>query len=406
MGRTSKQVQVVRAIDRLNIGGPSYHVLLLSRSLNKKGYKTILLKGCLAPGEEELLDVVQQTGVRPHEVDGLGRAISPFQDVRALVGFYRMIRQVRPQVVHTHKSKAGLLGRLAAWIAGVPITVHTFHGHIFKGYFPLWKSRLIIFLERLLAYRTDAIVAVTCQQRQELLGYKIAPPSRLRSIPLGLQLEPYVFRRRADDGFRSELGFNSSAPLTGIITRLVPIKGVGQFLQAAQRVVSVIPEARFVVVGDGELRLELEDLAIQLGLKGKVSFTGYRRDTVRIYAALDLVVLSSFNEGLPVTLIEALAAGCYVVATHVGGVLDLVNTERLGLVVAPGDVGALAGAMIKALKELRCPPEEERKLIGIRYGIDRLTEDIDHLYRSIIKCKHLKQAGMVIPAAFREGTNG
>ncbi len=374
-------------IDRLNVGGPTHHVTLLARGLGARGYETVLTKGQVAQGEVEMEDVVRQAGVQPQEIEGLGRAISPLQDVQAFWGLYRLMRRFRPQVVHTHKAKAGVLGRLAARLAGVPVVVHTFHGHVFRGYFSRWKSGLIVLVERLLAQCTDAVVAVSRPLRQDLLSFRIARPPRLKAIPLGLRLEPFLACRHTDGGFRAELGFEPCAPLVGMLPRLVPIKGVDVFLRAAQQVVQEMPEVRFVVVGDGELRGGLEALARRLGLEAQVCFTGFRRDTDRIYAALDLVALSSFNEGLPVSLIEALASGCYVVATRVGGVSDLVVSERVGLTVAPGDAGALAGAMLQALRGRRRVPLEERKRVGERYGIDRLMEDVDRLYRLLLEGK-------------------
>ena len=378
-------------------------MVLLTRGLEARGYATLLVKGQVSPGEAEMEDVVLRTGVAPHEVRGLGRAISPIQDLRVLRSLWRLMRDVRPHVVHTHKSKAGVLGRLAARMTGVPVAVHTFHGHPFRGYFSPWKSRLIQVAERLLARWTDAVVAVSRQQRRDLLAYRITSPGRLHAIPLGLELAPYLAVRHCDSGLRAELGFPQSARLVGTVTRLVPIKGVDVFLKAAARVAEEVPEARFVVVGDGELRCELEDLARQLGLGPRVRFLGFRRDTVRICSALDLAVLSSHSEGLPVALIEAIAAGCYVVATRVGGVSDLVVSERVGLTVEPGNSNALADAVVRALAENCVVPPEERERAGTLYGIHRLEQDLDCLYRRLLQESGNRCIGGGMAASCREG---
>lgn len=291
--------------------------------------------------------------------------------------------------MHTHKSKAGVVGRLAAFAAGVPVVVHTFHGHTFHGYFSPFKSFVFQMIERLLAHRTQAIIAVSAQQRQELLAYGIASPKRLHAIPLGLDLDRYLAVDRKDQGFRKELGIASDVPLVGMVTRLVPIKGVEIFLKAVQTILSLRPDAEFVVVGDGELRSELEQLTRQLGLAERVRFLGFREDTPYVYAALDLVVMSSFNEGLPVTLIEALAAGCYVVSTRVGGVPDLVDSPRIGAVVPPNDPTALAHQVVQVLQEGRRVSLEDRQRIGRDYGIARLVDDLDHLYQMLLKCTAL-----------------
>ncbi len=363
----------------------------------------MLVKGQVAFGEEEMTDVVCQAGIRPVEVPGLSRSISPMQDLRAFLILYRLLRRIRPHIVHTHKSKAGVLGRLAAWMAGVPVTVHTFHGLAFKGYFSWWKTALVVWAERLFARHTDVLIAVTHRQKGELLEDRIAPSSRIFPVPLGLDLEPFLTCNRADDAFRRELGVASSVPLVGIVARLVPIKDIETFLLAAKQVVQQMPEARFAVVGDGELREELEAFARQQGIADVVHFAGFRRDMVRIYGALDLVALSSIHEGLPVSLIEAIAAGCYVVASRVGGVADLVRNEQIGLMVSPGNNRALAAAIVRALTECRRVPEEERRQVGIRYGINRLTEDLDHLYRTLLDHKQSRQAGGAVPGVCGEG---
>ena len=390
-------------IDRLNVGGPTHHVTLISRGLESRGFKTLLLKGQVAPGEAEMTEVISRSGVKPVEIEGLGRVVSPLQFLTAFLQLYRCFREFRPQVVHTHKTVAGGLARPAARLAGVPIVVHTFHGNIFSGYYSNWKSKMIVLAERLLSLTTDVVVAVTSQQRRELLGFKITSPARLRNIPLGLDLHPFVQRNHRDDGFRAELGFSEHTPLAGMVTRLVPIKGIPVFLEAAQRVLEMLPNARFVIVGDGESRQELDLLTKKMGLSEFVRFTGFRSDTERVYSALDLVVLSSFNEGLSVTLIEAIAAGCYVVATRVGGVPDLVEHDGVGKVVEPGDSNALAQAMAQVLKDPRRVPEASRENVQALYGISRLVEDLDQLYQKLLDNKQSRQSEISVRAVCWEG---
>ena len=376
-------IPLVRVVDRLNLGGAAYHVLFLA-GLDRLGYRTDLLKGSVGRGEAEITDPALLGGQQVHEVRGLGREVSPLQDLAAFVRVYLQIRRLRPVVVHTHKSKAGVLGRLAARAAGVPVVVHTFHGNVFQGYFSPWKNRLIVMVERLLAGLTHAVVTISRQQRRELLHFRIARSSRLHVIPPGLNLAPFVARRRSDDGVRAELGFRPDAPLVGLSGRLVPIKGVHYFIEAAQQISSSLPHVRFVVVGDGELRPELEKLATTLGLGDRLRFVGFRHDIPRLYGALDLLVLSSVNEGLPWAVIEAIASGCYVVATRVGGVPLLIRSEATGLVVSPGDSQALAKAAVVALEEGRRISERERARISGPFGIDRLNADLDRLYRSLL----------------------
>lgn len=398
--RARSPIQLVQIIDRLNIGGPTPYLLFLSRALESRGYRSIVVKGQVAPGEDEMEDVIRRSGIQPLEVRGFSRAIVPIRDFRVLVALYRLLRRVRPAIVHTHKSKAGVVGRIAAWLAGVPVTLHTFHGLVFRGYFSAWKTRLILLVERLLARRTDVLVAVSELQRDELLADRIAAPSRIRTVPLGVDLEPFLNHRRCDAGFREELGFSASTRLVGIVARLVPIKGVDIFLSAAEQVAGAVPDVRFVVIGDGELRAELESVARTRMLSGRVRFTGFRNDMTRIYGSLDLSVLSSHHEGLPVALLESVASGCYVVASRVGGVPDLLRSERIGLMVAPGDPDALTRGMLRALRERRGIAGEERRKVVESYGLARLAEDFSHLYS---KLSENKRAGGGSPGDCWEG---
>ena len=377
-------LRLVRVIDRLNVGGPTHHVLLLTRDMAPRGYHTVLVKGQVASGEAEMAEVIDRVGVGFVEIKGLSKIVS-LRDMGAFRALYRLIRQMRPHVVHTHKAKAGALGRIAAWLAGVPVVVHTFHGHTFHGYFSPFKSFLFVAIERVLAHWTNAIVTVSAQQRRELRTYRIASPTRLHAIPLGLDLAPFVNRVRGDDGFRAELGFSSDVPLVGLVGRLTPIKGIDLFLKAAQKVIAQMPDVRFVVVGDGELRTELEQLSAALGLVEYVRFTGFRSDMPRIYGALDLVALSSHNEGLPVTLIEALATGCYAVATRVGGVPDLLDTSCIGMVAPPDNVLALSLAISQALRTKQQVQQKDRQRIGRLYSVERLVDDLDCLYRTLLE---------------------
>lgn len=397
-----RPIRLVRVVDRLNFGGPTYHVLLLTRDLPARGYDSTLIKGQIAPDEAEMTSVIDQIGVDFLNIPELTKAIS-LRDVRVFWKLFRLFRQIRPQIVHTHKSKAGVLGRLAAFLAGVPVVVHTFHGHAFDGYFSRLANLFVLIIERVLAHRTDAVITVSTQVRRSLLSYGIASPRRVHMVPLGFELDRFLTANRSDDGFRQELDIPSDVPLVCTVGRLVPIKGLQVLLKAARRVLLEIPDARFVLVGDGESRAELEALADKLELSDRVIFTGFRDDISRIYASADLVALSSFSEGSPVALIEALSAGCYVVATRVGGVADVVDSERLGLLVASGDDKALAEVMVHSLRSKQTVCVRDRKRIGMRYGIGRLVNDLDNLYCMLLEMKVLQRCRDRNPTRQREG---
>jgi glycosyltransferase involved in cell wall biosynthesis len=386
----SGPIRVMRLIARLNVGGPAIHVSLLTVGLNDERFSSTLVAGVVEEAEGDMAYLTRQLGIEPVIIPTLHREISILDDLRTLWALIRLIRQQRPHIVHTHTAKAGFLGRLAAFLTGVPVIVHTFHGHVFKGYFGPAKTRLFIWLERLAARVTDTILTISEGLKQELVEYRIAPAEHIRVIPLGLKLLRLTDLEKLRGDFRRELGYSTETPLVGIIGRLVPVKNHELFLEAAQQVVKSLPQARFVVVGGGERQTELEQLAAQMGLSNSVAFVGWRQDLPTVYADLDVVVISSRNEGTPVSLIEAMAAGVPVVATTVGGVPDLLHDGKLGALVPPDAPERLAEAIVAtldAVPETRTAQAQEWALK--RYGADRLIADIRELYSELLVQKGL-----------------
>ena len=382
----SGAIRVLRLFSRLNIGGPSIHVILLTAGLAAKGYTTRLVVGMEAAHEGNLLDLAEAKGVTCETLASLGREVRPLQDLRALVRLYRLMRTFRPQIVHTHAAKAGLLGRLAARLAGVPVVVHTYHGHVLRGYFGPAKTEAFRQLEWLLGRSSDALIAVSPGVKQDLVELGVAASDRLRVVALGLELEGLA-GPLPRGGLRRERAIPDDAPLIGMVGRLVPIKDVPTFLHAAAKVRQVTPEARFALVGDGEERVLLENLCARLGMAEAVTFHGWRRDMLCVYGDLDVVVNSSRNEGTPVALIEALAAARPVVATRVGGTPDLLRGGEFGRLVAAGDASALAAAILDTLDdrvaaEVRARAGQAHVLR--EHSAARLVADIDALYRELL----------------------
>jgi glycosyltransferase involved in cell wall biosynthesis len=379
-------VRVMRIIARLNIGGPAIHVCLLTAGLNDGGFSSKLVTGHIGPDEGDMSYLAHEYGVEPVYVSGLGREISILDDVRAFVTLVRLIRQERPHVVHTHTAKAGFLGRLAAALCGVPVIIHTFHGHTFRGYFGPLKTWLFITLEWLAGLLTGVILTISDRLRADLIHFRIAPAERIQVIPLGLDLDPLQDLTTARGRLRRDLGIGLEAPLVGIVGRLVQIKNHEMFLRAAQVIAGQYPMVRFVVVGDGDRRADLEELAQQYGLVEKLHFVGWQQDVTAIYADLDVLALTSDNEGTPVSIIEAMAARVPVVATAVGGVPDLLQNGVLGSLVAPGDADALAASIIDVLDAGR---DEERLRKAQRVALEeyssaRLVADLKALYRDLL----------------------
>jgi len=383
-------IKVLRIITRLNVGGPAIHAILLTGGLNKEPFHPLLLTGQEEAAEGNMLDLATARGVRPLLVPELGREVSPKRDLAALLKLLRFIKKEKPHIVHTHMAKAGTLGRLAAKMAGVPLIFHTYHGHIFHSYFSPIKTQAFLGIERMLARVTDTIIVVGERQRHEIAAYGIAPITKIVAIPLGLELEPFLVAEGHRGELRQELGLGAETPLVGIVARLVPIKAHEYFLQAARLVREAVGGAKFLVVGDGERRGELERLAQGLGLQGEVLFLGWRRDLPRVYADLDVVVLSSLNEGSPVSLIEALAAARPVVATDVGGVGEVVVDGETGRRVPPKDAAALAQAILTLLAD---PQRGQRLGLAGRQRVypqnatQRLVCDIEKLYQSRLAAK-------------------
>jgi glycosyltransferase involved in cell wall biosynthesis len=384
----AEPVRVLSIIGRLNIGGPAMHAILLTHGLRGRGYETVLVAGQEGPREGSLRDLAAQKAVEPLFLPELGREIRVGRDLLALFSLVRILTRQRPAIVHTHTAKAGALGRIAARLAGVPVVVHTFHGHVLHGYFSRGTTRVFLEIERRLAGITTRILTVSETQRQELLDLKIATPRTSSVMPLGLELDPFLTAHVSKGTIRRQLGLSPHVPLVGIVGRLVPIKDHATFLEAAAALHRSRPEVRFLVVGDGELRPSLERLAGTLDLDGRVHFLGWQRDMPRVYADLDLLVLSSINEGTPVALIEAMAAGLPVVATRVGGVADVVDDGKTGLLVPPKDPAALNRAMAVLLDD----PDRRREMgqagrhaVYPLYSDDALLDRMDALYAALLR---------------------
>jgi len=405
----AEPVRILRLITRLNAGGPARHAVWLSAGMKPLGYETQLLAGRVAGGEDDLSSFARECGVTVREVDSLAREINLLSDRRALRRLADLIQGFEPDIVHTHTAKAGLLGR---WTvrrvnsrrrrAGLqPIrAIHTFHGNVLSGYFSRPRERLFRWLESYLGFNaTDAIIVLSPQQRYEIVEkFRIAPPERVFVIPLALDLSSFE-RLPEKGGFRRELRFGEDDYLVGIVGRIAPIKNHALFLRAAALLAQQIPRACFVVVGGGRGLEELVRVAGGLGISDRVRFVGVRSDLPVIYSDLDVLALSSRNEGTPLSLIEAMAAGRPVVATDVGGVRDLLTTEwrggitarefvpsarPRGLLVKAGDADGFASALSSLAREPALPRglgEAGREYAFRHHGLPRLFDDLNQLYR-------------------------
>lgn len=373
--------RVMNVITRLNVGGPARHAILLHQGLEEHGFCPELVSGMESAVEGALFpDAGRHT-----RVPSLQRAVNPLHDLRTSRTLTALMRERQPAIVHTHLAKAGALARVAARRAKTPIVVHTFHGHVLHDYFNTPTTRLFTTIERSLARITDAFIAVSPEIRDELLQIGIGHPDQWHVIPLALDLK-LLERMESSRAARERLGLSPRGPLIGTVTRLVPIKDHQTFLDAAALVSRRRPDVTFVIAGDGELRTNLELRAREL-LGNRIRFLGWVTDLRTLYSALDIVVLSSRNEGTPAALIEAGAAGLPVVATRVGGVPDVVLDKITGFLVPASDSVGIASRLLDLLDDTEMASRmglAGRELVHERFSGRRLIRDVATLYSHLL----------------------
>lgn len=408
-------MKIFRIIARLNVGGPARHVVWLSRELQDEEFRSVLVSGTVPPGEEDMMWFARENGVEPVFIPEMSRELSA-RDAISLYKVYRALKRERPDILHTHTAKAGTVGRAAGflyrWLTwgsliGRPRrmrVVHTFHGHVFHSYYGSLKTKLFLAIEKVLArIATDRIVVITDQQMEEIHNkFGVGRKEQFRVVPLGIDLDIFNGPESKRNILRSEVGAAEDEIIIGFVGRLTEIKNVGLLLKVAQLygVEKTLETSRlkFVIIGDGHLRGELEKEAKALGVKDLVTFLGNRDEADVFYAGLDIVALTSLNEGTPLSLIEAMAAGRPVISTAVGGVIDLlgdIREEKDGFRVC--ERGILAGgdsprSFYDALLYLAKNEKLRENLASAgqtfartRYNKKRLVNDIKNLYRDLVQ---------------------
>jgi glycosyltransferase involved in cell wall biosynthesis len=407
-------MKIVRVIARLNVGGPAKHVVWLSK-LPPAEYESLLVAGTVPYGEDDMGYFATELGVTPIFVPEMSREISP-KDALTVWKLYRLFLRERPDIVHTHTAKAGTVGRVAGffyrWLTpnalrGRPRAcrfVHTYHGHIFHSYYGPLKTRTFLLIEKMLAKLiTDRIVVLSEQQRREINEhFGVGRPSQFSIVPLGLDVSVFSKWSERGQAFRAELGLTADDILVGIIGRLTEIKNHELFLSAAalykRKFSQPGARVRFVVVGDGALRTTLEQRAASLGLQGDVVFSGNRRDLENVYPAMDVVALTSLNEGTPLTLIEAMANARPTIATEVGGVIDLLgeaisadanqpfSLRERGISISSNDAEGLAAGLRRFIEDPTMRRETGTRglqFVTACYSKERLLSDIAQLYAEL-----------------------
>jgi len=345
----------------------------------------------MGPKENEAvqhdLAMARDKGVRISVIPSLVRRLSFTNDILAFISIYRLIKRIKPHIVHTHTSKAGVLGRLAAYLAGVPIIIHTPHGHVFHSYYGLILTNIFVFAEKISSFTTDMIVALTEKEKDEHMEKGIASTKKYTIIHSGVKLDYFANMRIDIKARKKELEIPPGYNVVGTIGRLVPIKGYKYLISAAKKIVEEVDKTVFVIVGDGYLKLELEKYAEALGVRKNIIFTGWRADSSDILYLFDIFVLPSLNEGMGRVIIEAMALGKPVVASSVGGILDLIKDSKNGILVPPRNSDALGNAILQLIRNKDLAEElgnNGKAMVYPEFDISVMLKKIENLYESLL----------------------
>jgi glycosyltransferase involved in cell wall biosynthesis len=393
------KIKVIHVITRFDKGGAAENTFLTVKGLDSSRYEVILIRGLsyesnMGPSEtravESSLEDAGSTGVKIFTIPELVRRIDPFNDFKTVLKLIRIFREERPHIVHTHTSKSGILGRWAARLTGVPIIIHTPHGHVFWGYFNRWKTAVYIFLERLTASITNRIITLTEQEKKDHLRYHIADENKFTVIHSGVDLRKFSDTQVNAAEMKNKLGIAQGAFVVGTVGRLTPVKGQKYLIEAAAKILNKISEIGFVLLGDGELMNELKMQAASAGISDKVKFLGWREDVAEVMSTFDLFVLPSLNEGMGKVLVEAMAAGKPIIASDIGGMSDLVIHGKNGLLISPMNSDALANSIELVLRNsrMRTNMGEEGQRLSQEYDANSMISKIDCLYLQLLTLKH------------------
>jgi glycosyltransferase involved in cell wall biosynthesis len=394
--------RVLRILNRLAVGGPVLNATYLTRYMAPE-FDSLLVVGEKEDHEKSAEYLADNLGIKYVTIKGMGRAISPASDYTAFRELKKLIHEFKPDIVHTHAAKPGTLGRMAAHACGVKAIVHTFHGHVFHSYFNPAKTALFLRIERFLAARSHAIVAISNQQKTELTRqFHIAPEEKFHVIPLGFDLDKFI-NGQAEKRirFRSEFALDEDIIAIGIIGRLVPVKNHALFLNALHHVLQhTTKKVKAFIIGDGESRKGLEELATRLGISFSTEtssqhphplvFTSWRSDVDTINAGLDIVCLTSFNEGTPVSLIEAQASNRPIVSTRVGGIADIVVEGETALLSDVQDATGFSDHLLHLVEDDAARQRlgsNSSALVQQKFSYQRLVKDMSELYHQLLQKK-------------------
>lgn len=387
-----RKIKIAEVITRLDWGGSPDILRIMCIYLDSKVYDIRLVIGQTRYPSLKTKDFLRKFRDRLTVISQLKRNISPINDLLALIRLYCLFHKQRFDIVHTHTAKAGALARIAAYFAGVPAIIHTPHGHNFYGYFNAFVSRLIVLIERVLAYITDRIMVLTELEKKDYLRYNVANEKKLILIYQGLELEEFKIVDSERAKLRENFGVGTEEKLVGFVGRLEQIKGLRYFIEAARIVLEKRKDTKFILLGEGGLRSSLETQIHSWGIEDKIIFAGWREDISEIFCILDILVLPSLNEAVGIVLLEAQAQGVPVVASSVGGIPEIVRDKQTGILVSPRDVRGLTEAILTLLDN----PDKAFALglaaqvwVRDRYKAEKMVKEVSGMYAEILKDKHV-----------------
>lgn len=392
--------KILQIVNRLNLGGITYNAASIAAHL-RPNHETMIVTGMKDDSEESSEFMVRNLGLEPVFIHDMHREINLRSDYKAYKQLLKIIRDFKPDVVHTHAAKAGLLGRLAAKRAGVKVIVHTFHGHVFHSYFGKAKTLFFILLERILAWLSNGIIAISEKQKKELCEeYKICACRKIHIIELGYNLKPFQENKREKrERFRENYSVQNHQIAVGVIGRLVPIKNLKLFISAFSIAHGRLGnKTKAFIIGDGEQRLELQEYCKSLGQtistpedpspEAAIVFTSWIHDVDVAMLGIDILALSSLNEGTPASLIEAQAAGIPIISTNVGGISNIVLEDETALLIKSGDLENFAATLEALINNDSLRAEMAKKgptFVESRFHEKRLSSDIEQLYTRLLK---------------------
>ena len=377
-------IKIINLLSRMNIGGPSVHAVLLTKYLNDNNFTSMLVSGSLSEGEGDMSYLIDQHQIKHRSIKTLQREISPVDDIKAIIELYKLFKKEKPQIVHTNLAKAGMVGRLAAWLAGVPVILHTYHGHVFSGYFSSFKTSIYILIERYIALISNKIISVSDMIKKDICSvYKITSEKKVTVIPLGFEFDKMKSLDHYRGTFRNQFSIPEDATIIGIVGRIT-----AQPPRNNSRARNT--NIHFLIIGDGDLRKEIGDKVNALDIAKNIHFTGWVTETAKMYADLDMMLLTSKNEGTPVTVIEAMYYKVPVISSNVGGLSDLIDNSRTGFLINSLNAEDYIQDILKLVRsdqEREKMSQAAHEFIIDNFSINRLITDIKDLYTNLLKMK-------------------